>query len=131
MKLLPFRSLTAGTLLFVAASLLPSVSDAKDGDVITRGRCPGGVKTKLKASPENGRVEVEYEIDQARPGDRWRVVIKSNGRTILRTVRKVNSAGNVEVRKLAANASGTETIRVRGKNLRTGHSCTLSLKVPF
>ena len=43
----------------------------------------------------------------------------------------VDSAGNVEVRKLAANASGTETIRVRGKNLRTGHSCTLSLKVPF
>lgn len=125
------RPLTAGTLLFLAASLFPSASHAKDGDVITRGRCPGGVKTKLKASPENGRVEVEYEIDQARTGDRWRVVIKSGGKTILRTVRRVDSLGNVEVRKLTANLPGTETIRVRGKNLRTGHSCTLSLRVPF
>ena len=36
---------------------------ANDADVITRGPCSGNSDWKLKASPENGRIEVEGEVD--------------------------------------------------------------------
>lgn len=82
-----------------------TLSEAKDGDVIARSTCPGGAKSKLKASPENGKIEVEYELDNARPGERWRIVIKSGNRVILRTARRVNGAQEINLRKVIPNGA--------------------------
>ena len=45
---------------------LPAGVAAKDGDVIREGNCTGRSDWKLKLSPENGRIEVEFEVDQQR-----------------------------------------------------------------
>ena len=63
-----------GALSLGAASAL-----AKDGDVLARGSCTGASSAKLKLSPENGRIEVEFEVDQNRNGVRWNVVLTRNG----------------------------------------------------
>ena len=63
-------TLALGALL-VAGSALPSL--AGNNDVIRQGACGGVSDWKLKLSPENGRIEVEYEVDQNRTGDAWRV----------------------------------------------------------
>ena len=49
---------------------LPAGVAAKDGDVIRTGSCSGRSDWKLKLSPEDGRIEVEFEIDfeRQRPG---------------------------------------------------------------
>ena len=63
--------------LLVGGSAMQAL--ARDGDVIRRGVCTGVSDWKLKLSEENGRVEVEYEVDQNRVGDTWRVRIRHNG----------------------------------------------------
>ena len=41
---------------------------ANEDDVIREGSCTGAASWKLKLSPENGRIEVEFEVDQNRVG---------------------------------------------------------------
>jgi hypothetical protein len=61
---------------------------ANDRDVERRGSCSGRSDWKLKLSPEDGRLEVEFEVDQNRVGHRWRVKIRQNGERIFRGVRE-------------------------------------------
>ena len=53
---------------------------AKGGDaVIKTGNCSMSSDWKLKAKPDNGRLEVEFEVDQNRNGQAWNVTLKHNG----------------------------------------------------
>ena len=68
----------AATILVLALASVP-VALGKDGDVIRRGSCTAASDWKLKLSPENGQIEVEFEVDQNKVGDTWRVVMRRNG----------------------------------------------------
>ncbi len=55
------------------------IASAGDRDVIREGSCDGQSDWKLKVSPEDGGLEVEFEVDQNVTGDRWRVKIRHDG----------------------------------------------------
>ena len=57
---------------------------AKDGDVERSGACSGRSDWKMKLSEENGAIEVEYEVDQNKVGDVWRVRIRRDGNLVFR-----------------------------------------------
>jgi hypothetical protein len=110
-----------GVLLIVGAA---SPVLAKDGDVIRRGACSGRSEWKLKLSEEDGRIEVEYEVDQNLVGDTWRVRIRHDGDLVFagrRTTR--GPSGSFEVRILQRNRAGDDVFRGRAVNLRTGEVC--------
>ena len=108
--------------LLVGGSAMQAL--AKDGDVIRRGACTGASDWKLKLSEENGRVEVEYEVDQNRNGDTWRVRIRHNGDVVFRGTRTTHApSGSFEVRILQRNRNGDDVFRGRAVNLRTGEVC--------
>ena len=52
---------------------------ANDDDVVVEGRCSGRSEYKVKASPEDGRIEIEAEVDSNRPGQTWRWKLWHNG----------------------------------------------------
>ena len=52
---------------------------ANPDDVIRRGSCSGSTDWKLKLSPDDNGIEVEYEVDSNVNGQRWQVRIKDNG----------------------------------------------------
>ena len=97
---------------------------ARDGDVIRRGACSGLSDWKLKLSNEDGRIEVEYEIDQNRVGDAWRVRIRHDGDLVFAGQRTTRApSGSFEVRILQRNRAGDDVFRGRAVNLRTGEVC--------
>ncbi len=97
---------------------------AKDGDVIARGQCSGSSTWKLKLSPENGRIEVEFEVDQNRNGQLWRVALKHDGVRVWRGKRYTSApSGSLEVRRVLSNHAGADRIVGRAKNLGTGEIC--------
>jgi hypothetical protein len=96
---------------------------AKDGDVLVRGACTGASTAKLKLSPENGRIEVEFEVDQSRNGVRWNVVLTRNGVRVASLSRVTRApSGSFEARRVLANRPGNDVVRAVAT--RSGERCT-------
>ncbi len=119
------RKAIAVALTVVAAlALAVPAASAKDGDVIRRGGCTGSSDWKLKLSPEDGRIEVEFEVDQNQVGDRWRVRIRHEGQVALRTrARTRGASGSFEIRTVVDDLNGPDRIRARARNVSTGEVC--------
>ena len=86
-----------------AAALLASAAPAlaNDADVIRRGGCSGSSDWKLKASPENGRIEVEGEVDSNVTGQTWKWRMLHNGEVSARgTATTTGPSGSFDVRRL-------------------------------
>ncbi|MBI4941950.1 MAG: hypothetical protein HY830_14500 [Actinobacteria bacterium] len=128
----PRRTARAGAAGAVAVALLAGgvlaagPADAKAGRVEKRGACSPSGSWKLKAGPENGKIEIEYEVE-ARSGQRWKVVIKDNGITRVNTTKKT-VAGVFHVRKVVTNLKGTDVISAKATNLVTGATCSGSVR---
>ena len=111
------------------AVALPAPAFAKDGDVIRRGSCSSGAEWKLKASPENGRIEVEGEVDSNRRGQTWRWRLVHNGSVTARgTATTTAPSGSFEVRRVVVNLDGVDDLRFRARNLGSGERCGGSLR---
>ena len=97
---------------------------AKDGDVRVAGKCTKASTSKLKLSDEDGRIEVEFEVDQNRNGVRWIVALEQNGRRIARLTRVTRGpSGSFEARVVAANRAGADSFRARATS-PAGEVCT-------
>jgi hypothetical protein len=122
------RKATIGVLILTLTALVLALSAgpaaAKDGDVLVAGTCTGASSSKLKLSEENGRIEVEFEVDQNRNGVRWAVRLTQNGARVARLVRTTRPpSGSFEARIVARNSAGTDVFRARGTSPR-GEVCT-------
>jgi hypothetical protein len=122
MKAVGFGSLVA--LLVAAVALLTApAAVAKDGDILRVGSCTKSSSSKIKLSEENGRIEVEFEVDQNRNGVRWNVRIAKNGSRIARMTRVTRGpSGSFEARILARNSAGPD--RFVATATRAGETCT-------
>jgi len=116
---------TAGLLAAATLSVITAgPALANDDDVIRRGSCAGATDWKLKASPEDGRIEVEGEVDSNRDGQTWRWRIRHNGSLSARgTATTQPPSGSFEVRRVLVDAAGTDTIVFRARNPRTDEVC--------
>lgn len=117
-----------GIVIAIAASLallVPAgVASAGDRDVIREGPCNGSSDWKLKLSPEDGGLEVEFEIDQNVTGDRWGVRIRHDGHLAFRGTRTTHGAsGSFEVRIVEDDRSGPDRFTGKARNLSTGEIC--------
>ena len=112
---------------FVVALLVGAApaTFAKEGDVIREGACSGRSDWKLKLSRENGRIEVEFEVDQNRTGRRWRVRLFHDGVRFFKGRRVTQPpSGSFEVRRVRPNHSGVDGFRARARNPRSGETCS-------
>jgi len=97
---------------------------ANDRVVIREGNCTGASAWKIKQSPENGRIEVEFEIDSNVNGQTWNVKLKRNGNVFFTGQRTTRGpSGSFEVRRVINNGPGSETIVGRAVNPATGEVC--------
>jgi hypothetical protein len=98
----------------MAALAVPPVSSAKDGDVLVQGACTGLTTSKLKLSEEDGRIEVEFEVDQNRNGVRWTVTLRRPATVLARTTRVTRGpSGSFELRRVVGNRAGPDRIIAR------------------
>jgi hypothetical protein len=116
------RMAVAGAIALTVAGAAPAM--ARGTDVIRRGDCSGNSDWKLKLSPEDGRIEVEFEVDSNVAGQTWSVRILQNGDRIFRGTRETRGpSGSFEVRRLADDTAGTDSFRARATNAATGETC--------
>jgi hypothetical protein len=106
------------------ATLAATPAMANDRDVIRRGACSGPSDWKLKLSPEDGRIEAEFEVDQNVNGQTWRVRIRHDGDLVFSGRRMTKApSGSFEVRILQANRAGDDVFTARAVNASSGEVC--------
>ena len=121
--------LLAALLAALTALTLAPVASSKDGDVRVAGNCSRASSAKLKLSPEDGRIEVEFEVDQNRAGVRWRVVLKHAARAFARTTAVTKApSGSFELRRLAPNRPGTDVVSARATS-PSGEVCRATARI--
>jgi hypothetical protein len=110
----------------LASPALPA--SANDADVVRRGGCTLNADWKLKASPENGRIEVEGEVDSNKVGQTWNWRIVHNGSSSAHGSATTKApSGSFEVRRLVVNLAGSDAITFRARNPRSDEVCRGSL----
>ena len=118
------RQITTVLVAVLGATLvLAAAATAKDGDVLRAGTCTQASTSKLKLGPEDGGIEVEFEVDQNRNGVRWKVVVVRNGSVVASRTRVTRGpSGSFELELVTRNVSGTDRFVARAT--RAGETCT-------
>jgi hypothetical protein len=112
----------AAAMVLTLAGAVPA--SANSGDVIKQGACSARSDWKLKLSPENGRIEVQFEVDSNVRGQNWGVRIWKNGNRIFRGTRTTAGAsGSFTVRVVTSNPPGSDHFVAAARNPATGETC--------
>jgi len=109
----------------VAVSVWAAAPHAFAGTAVERrGSCSAASDWKLKVKPDNGRLELEFEVDSNVAGQTWHVKLFQNGDRIFRGTRQTQGpSGSFTVRRLTDDTAGTDAFRGRAANPDTGETC--------
>ena len=108
----------------VAAFAVVPVAAAKSPHVETLGTCTKSSTAKLKLSNDDGRIEIEFEVDQNRNGIPWKVALSRNGALVASLTRTTRSpSGSFTVRRVVSNAAGANRLLAVGTS-PSGERCT-------
>ncbi|HZC73333.1 MAG TPA: hypothetical protein VE442_21740 [Jatrophihabitans sp.] len=109
-----------GTTAVVVASLgasailaaAPAEAQGGGGGVQNSGACTSHGTWKLKAKPDNGRIQIEFEVDVNRVGQTWHVRITDNKHVVVsRDATTKAPSGSFTVSPRTRNRAGTDVIR--------------------
>jgi hypothetical protein len=93
------------------------------------GSCTGGSTAKLKAKHDDGRLEVEFEVDQNRSGVRWTVRVRRNSTLVVKTSAVTRApSGSFSVERKIGDPAGSDRIRARATS-PSGEVCTAALTI--
>jgi|tagenome__1003787_1003787.scaffolds.fasta_scaffold20032703_1 hypothetical protein len=119
-------ALAAAAALLTVPTTLAGVAPAHAGgdDRLRTGSCSGSATWKIKAGPDDGRMEVEAEVDSNRTGQTWRWTLRHDG-AVVDTGRSVTRgpSGSFEVGRRPADSAGTDSYTFRAVHRATGQVC--------
>jgi len=121
---------TFAATIFAGVVAGPALAQGGGGDVRTVAKCSTSSTIKLKAKPDNGRIQIEAEVDSNRVGQTWSTRLTDNNVRVF-AGNKVTLApsGSFSVRVLAPNRAGTDTIVATARNVRTGETCKATVRL--
>ena len=102
----------AAALLATPLSMIASPAHADDQEKEREFRV-AGAEVDFSVEKDDGRFEVEVDIDEAEPGSEWRVVLWHDGKRFHNRVHRADGDGDVEIDKNRPNTTGADTFKVR------------------
>src|SRR5262245_44545404 len=103
---------------------LAAPASAKGDEVIKRGSCSGSANWELQAKHDEGRMQVEGEVDANHNGQTWRWQIRHNGSVSARgSATTAGRSGSFSVERRVVDLSGTDRIVFRAVRPATGQVC--------
>jgi hypothetical protein len=121
-------ALAAGMALAPLTAVSAQAQGGGGTRVEARGACTGGGTWKLKAKPDNGGLEIEFEVDTNVVGQIWATTITDNGVRIYSANRRtVAPSGSFTAAVRSTNRAGTDVIQARAT--RGSRSCSGSVRL--
>jgi hypothetical protein len=100
-----------------------------DREVIRHGSCSGSTDWKMKAKADDGRIEVESEIDSNRSGQTWKWTLRHDGAVAARgRSATTGRSGSFEVERKTRNGVGTDVFTFRAVNRASGEVCVARVR---
>lgn len=119
--LIASTGLAAGIALAAApaAQALPQVETGKSG------MCSAGAWWELSLEREFRVLEIDMDIEGARPGERWTFTVTHNGKA-KKTIRTVaDYEGDVDAQWMVRDRNGTDRVVVKARSA-SGQTCVAS-----
>jgi hypothetical protein len=120
------RTMTTMTLAAaLVASAAPATAAGDSGREVERtGSCSAGADWKLKAKDDDGRIEVEWEVDRNRTGQTWRVRVRDNGNRVIATRATTHGpSGSFSVERKVPNRAGSDKLVATARHLGGSQVC--------
>ncbi|WP_110206194.1 hypothetical protein [Nocardioides daejeonensis] len=107
-------ALTAGVV-----SMSTSLAHA-DGPEKSRDFRVGGADVDFSVDLDHGRYDVDVDVDDARPGSRWKVVLRHNGKKIAHGTWRADRDGDVvDIDRNRSNTRGQDRFKLTVKQVGT------------
>ena len=120
----------AGAVIGLALPIGVASASSDGGDIRKAGECNGNSTSKIKAKPDDGRLEVEFEVDQNRNGQKWKVKFKDNGSVVFRgTATTKAPSGSFSIERKIDNKTGNDRITAVGRNQVNGERCVAKVTI--
>jgi hypothetical protein len=129
------RSALAATAALATAATLavPAVASAApvrtDVEREEGGLCRASSFWDLNLEKERGRIEIDVDIDTPTPGQRWKVKVTHNDRTVVNRTRVTDREGELDLTRWVTDRRGTDRVTFRAVNRSTGETCRGSLRI--
>ncbi len=112
------RIATVTAALLAAPVVALATAPAAHADVDRHGTWAGSVY-EFSVDREGNGFEVSVDVDRASSGSRWKITLWHDGQRVLRTTRTADYEGDVEVETWRRNTVGSDTFKVKIKNVGT------------
>lgn len=76
-----------------------------------------GASVEYDVEKDDGRFEVEVDVDDAKPGTRWVITLWHDGNRYYHRTRTADSDGDIEVQRSRANTKGKDVFKMRIKKV--------------
>jgi hypothetical protein len=108
-------AIAAAASTFVTPLVLTGTAHAQSSAGVSRqGSCSGTSGWQLSAKPDDGQIEVQWEVDSNVVGQRWTVRLRDNGDLFLSGHRMTQApSGSFSVTRSTADRVGSDVIRAR------------------
>jgi hypothetical protein len=116
---------TAGLIIGSGILAAPASAEIERSD---RGTCRSGAIWDLDVERDDGRLEVDFDVDRARPGDTYRVTVKVNNRTVMTRTLRADRDGDFWFNRSFRDSRGPDTVSVRAVSPR-GDVCRGSVRI--
>lgn len=108
---------------------VPASASHGGGGKENSGSCSQGASWKIKAKADDGRIEVEAEIDTNVSGQTFNWRLSDNGRLVEKGSSTTGGAsGSFSVERHIANQAGTDALKFKAKNAANGETCVATIK---
>lgn len=129
-SILALTAATAMTIPLMTATAASARGDDDRAEVRRQGTCTAATTAKLKAKQRDGGLEVEFEVDANRTGQRWGFRMWRNGvRFAKGTGVTAGRSGSFDVERRTSDGTGRDVISAKATNRATGETCRASLVI--
>ena len=77
----------------------------------------GGAEIEFDVEKDDGRFEVDVDVDDAKSGSTWRIVLRHDGKRFHKKVHRADSDGDIEIDKNRRDTRGKDVFKLRIKKI--------------
>ena len=118
-----------GVTALLAVPLATTALTASPASAVDKTGTCGGARYELSVDRDNGRFEVEADIDNARAGSKWRITLRHDGKRFYNQVRTADREGDISVDRHRPNTAGKDVFKLRVKRVGGGAACSHTITV--